>query len=159
MKRRGTRRSLKTIFRNFGSWELRPSKAACPMPMQLRKHLDGVRFLIAGASSPTIKSKRRSQEPYIVKLADFLSFSEQDNVVATCGTEQEAWQAIPRIRAEAEQRLAQFNREEMERRKSERRRDLMNSRLQGVAMIVGAVGVIWLLITVVRWFWQHPLFR
>lgn len=108
---------------------------------------------------PNDKGQTKSQEPYIVKLADFLSFSEQDHVVATCGTEQEAWQAIPRIRAEAEQRLAQFNREEMERRKSERRRDLMNSRLQGVAMIVGAVGVIWLLITVVRWFWQHPLFR
>jgi hypothetical protein len=69
---------------------------------------------------PNDSEQTKRQEPYTVKLADFLSFSEKDSVLTTCDSEQEAWQAIPKIRAEAEQRLAQFNREEIERRKNER---------------------------------------
>ena len=108
---------------------------------------------------PNDSEQTKRQEPYTVKLADFLWFSEKDSVLTTCDSEPEAWQAIPKIRAEAEQRFAQFNREEIERRKNERRWDLISSRFRVGVMIAVAVGLIWLLITVVHWFWQHPLFR
>jgi hypothetical protein len=108
---------------------------------------------------PNDNKQTERQEPYTVKLADFLSPSEEDRVLATCDSEQEAWQAIPRIRAEAEQRLAQFNREEIERRQKERRWDHISSLFRVGFIVAVAVGLIWLLITVVHWFWQHPLFR
>jgi hypothetical protein len=101
----------------------------------------------------------KGQEAYTVSLFDFLSFSQKDNVLLSCESEQEAWQEIPRIKAEAEQRLAQLRLEEMERRKTERRWDRISSVFRVGVLIAGAVVLIWLCITVVRWFWQHPLFR
>jgi len=111
---------------------------------------------------PNDNEQTKRQEPYMVKLVDFLSSSERDSVRETFDSEQAAWQAIPRIKTEGEQRLAQINREQMEWAKTERQWDYVRT-LFRVGAVVGVVvplasAAIWLLITVVHWFWAHPLF-
>jgi hypothetical protein len=107
---------------------------------------------------PNDNERTKDQEPYTVKLAEFLSFSEEDKVRATCESEQVAWQAIPRIKAEDDEQLALYKQQQEEWKKTQRRADRVGWTLKVVIAVASASGLVWLLITVVHWFWEHPLF-
>jgi hypothetical protein len=107
---------------------------------------------------PNDDGQRKSQEPYTVKAAGDLSSSERDQARATCDSEQDAWQAIPRIKAEDDEILARRNREEMEWRRDQHRWEGV-SRIFRLVFVGPLILVLtWLLVSVVRWFWAHPLF-
>jgi hypothetical protein len=107
---------------------------------------------------PNDNEHTKRQEPYTVKLADFLSFSEEETVRAICESEQAAWQTIPRLNAEDHKRLALNKRQREEWEKTQRRWDPFRRVLKVVFAVALVSGLAWLLITVVQWFWEHPLF-
>lgn len=104
-------------------------------------------------------SRTNRQEPYMVKPFDGLSFTEkEDKVRATCDSEKAAWQAIPGIVEEDHQREAAYEQRQKEWANTERRSEGVRRVLGFVAMVALIAGTVWLLVTVVRWFWVHPLF-
>jgi hypothetical protein len=106
---------------------------------------------------PNDNVETNRQERYTVKLAEDLSSYERVHVRATCDSEQAAWQAIPRVKVEDDQWLERHNRKQ-EWQKTQLRWDNVR-RISRVPLVVAlALGLIWLLITVVHWFWEHPLF-
>ena len=107
---------------------------------------------------PNEDSRTNSQEPYTVKPFDGLSHSEKDKVPVTCDSERAAWQAIPEIVEEERQRAAAYEQQQREWENTERRNEGIRRVLRFAAMVVSIAGAIWLLVTVVHWFWVHPLF-
>jgi hypothetical protein len=103
-------------------------------------------------------ARTNSQEPYTVKAFDGLSHSEKDKVRATCDSERAAWQAIPAIVEEDRQRTAAYEQQRREWANTERRNEVIRQMLRLAAMVALVAGAIWLLVTVVHWFWVHPLF-
>jgi hypothetical protein len=104
-------------------------------------------------------SRTNRQEPYTVKSFDGLSFTEKDDRVrATCESETAAWQAIPGIVEEDRQREAAYEKQQRERRDAQRRNESTGRMLRFVLMVASIAGVVWLLVTVVHYFWVHPLF-
>ena len=95
----------------------------------------------------------------MVKPFDGLSFTEkEDKVRATCDSEKAAWQAIPGIVEEDHQREAAYEQRQKEWANTERRSEGVRRVLGFVAMVALIAGTVWVLVTVVRWFWVHPLF-
>jgi hypothetical protein len=107
---------------------------------------------------PNEDNRSNSQEPYTVKAFDGLSYSEKDKVRATCDSERAAWQAILEIVEEERQRAAAYEQQQRERENIERRNEGIRRVLRFAAMVVSIAGAIWLLVTVIHWFWVHPLF-
>lgn len=107
---------------------------------------------------PNEDSRTNSQEPYTVKPFDGLSHSEKDKVAITCDSERAAWQAIPEIVEEERQRAAAYEQQQREWKNTERRNEGIRRVLRLAAIVVSIAGAIWLLVTVVHWFWVHPLF-
>lgn len=103
-------------------------------------------------------NRTNGQEAYTVKSFDGLSFTEKDKARATCDSEQAGWQAIPGIVEEDRQRTAAHEKQQREWANTERRNDSLRRVLAPVAIVVLIGGAIWLLVTVVHWFWVHPLF-
>ncbi len=107
-------------------------------------------------------SQTKESEPYTVKPAQALSLSEKDQVRATCNSEQDAWQAIPGVQAEDERRMKADKQRYEEWERTERRREYFLAIPRVTFVITACVGLvvalIWLLVTLVHWFWQHPLF-
>jgi len=88
-----------------------------------------------------------------------LSFTEkEDKVRATCDSEISAWQAIPGIVEEDRQREAAYEQQQREWRDTQRRNESTGRVLRSAVMVVSIAGAIWLLVTVVHYFWVHPLF-
>jgi hypothetical protein len=103
-------------------------------------------------------ARTNSQEPYTVNPFDGLSHLEKDKVRATCDSERAAWQAIPRIVEEDRQRAAADEQQRREWANTERRNEGIRQMLRLTAMVALVAGAIWLLVTVIHWFWVHPLF-
>jgi hypothetical protein len=104
-------------------------------------------------------SRTNRQEPYTVKSFDGLSFTErEDKVRATCESETAAWQTIPGIVEEDRKREAAYEQQQRERRKAEQRNESRGRVFWFVVMVASIVGAVWLLVTVVHYFWAHPLF-
>jgi hypothetical protein len=91
-------------------------------------------------------------------LAGDLSGYTELHVRATCNSEQEAWQAIPRVKAEDDHRPPLQKQLEEKWEKTERRWDYLRMIPRVGFAVALVVALTWLLITVVHWFWQHPLF-
>ena len=108
---------------------------------------------------PNEDNRTNRQEPYTVKSFDGLPHLEKDDKVrATFDSEKTAWQAIPGIVAEDRQREAAQEQRQREWANTERRRESIRRVFGFAAMVALIVGVIWLLVTVVHYFWVHPLF-
>jgi hypothetical protein len=107
---------------------------------------------------PNEDARTNSQEPFTVRPFDGLSFSEKDKVRATCDSERAAWQEIPGILEKDRQRATESEQKRREWATKERREESIRQVLQLAAMCAVFAGVIWLLVTVVHWFWVHPLF-
>lgn len=107
---------------------------------------------------PNEDTRSNSQEPYTVRAFDGLSFSEKDKVRATCDSEKTAWQAIPGIVEGDRQRVAAYEQQRRDSANTECRNEGIRRVLRLAAMIALIAGTIWLLVTVVHWFWVHPWF-
>jgi len=108
---------------------------------------------------PNDDNRTNRQEPYTVKSFDGLSFTEkEDKVRATCDSETAAWHAIPGIVEEDRRREAAYEQQQREWRDTERRKESRGRVLQPAIMVALIAGAIWLLVTVVHYFWVHPLF-
>jgi len=107
---------------------------------------------------PNEDAQTNSHEPYTVKPFDGSLHSEKDKVLATCESERAAWQAIPGIVEEDRQRAAAYEQQRQELANTERRNKGIHQVLRLAAMVALVAGAIWLLVTVVHWFWVHPLF-
>ena len=94
----------------------------------------------------------------MVRSFDGLSHTEKDKVRATSDSEQAAWQVIPGIVEEDRQRAAAYEQQQREWANTERRNEGVRRVLRSVAMVALIAGAVWLLVTLVRWFWVHPLF-
>jgi hypothetical protein len=95
---------------------------------------------------------------YTVKPAEGLSLAEKDHVRATCDSEQEAWQAIPSLKAEDDHRMKLEKQRYQEWEKTQHRWDYLRVGVRGVLLVGLVVAATWLIITIIHWFWQHPLF-
>lgn len=100
----------------------------------------------------------KGQEPHTVKSFDGLSHSEKDKVRATYDSERAAWQAIPLIAEREREQTAKYEQQRREWENTEQRKEGIREVLRLAAVVCLLVGSIWLIITVVRWFWLHPLF-
>src|SRR6266853_124667 len=107
---------------------------------------------------PNEDAQTNSHEPYTVKPFDGSLHSEKDKVLATCESERAAWQAIPGIVEEDRQRAAAYEQQRQELANTARRNKGIHQVLRLAAMVALVAGAIWLLVTVVHWFWVHPLF-
>lgn len=107
---------------------------------------------------PNEDARTNSQELFTVRPFDGLSFSEKDKVRATCDSERAAWQEIPGIVEEDRQRAAESEQQRREWANKERRKEGIRQVRRLAAMVALFAGAIWLLVTVVHWFWVHPLF-
>jgi hypothetical protein len=107
---------------------------------------------------PNKDPRTNSQEPYTVNPFDGLSHSERDDARATSDSEQAAWQAIAGIVEKDRQQTAAYEQERREWAKTESRNEGARRVLGTAAMIILVVGAVWLTVTVVHWFWVHPLF-
>lgn len=104
-------------------------------------------------------NRTNRQEPYTVKSFDGLSFRErEDKVRATCESETAAWQTIPGILEEDRKREAAYEQQQREWRKAEQRNESRGRVFWFVVMVASIAGAVWLLVTVVHYFWEHPLF-
>lgn len=103
-------------------------------------------------------ARTKEQEPYTVKSFDGLSHSEKDKVHATCESEEAAWKAIAGITEEDRRRAAAHEQQQREWANAERRKERTGVLFRPIALVAAVVGGIWLLVTVVHWFWVHPLF-
>jgi hypothetical protein len=108
---------------------------------------------------PNEDARTSREEPYTVKSFDALSHIEKDDKVrATCDSETAAWLAIPGIVAAGRQQAAAEEQRVREWRDTERRNVKTGRVIRFAVMVVSVAGTIWLLITIVHWFWVHPLF-
>jgi len=103
-------------------------------------------------------ARTNGQEPYTVKPFDGLSHSEKDEVRATCDSERAAWEAIPGIVEGDRKQAAAYEEQQREWANRERRSERIRQVLRPAAAVALVAGAIWLLVTVVHWFWVHPLF-